>query len=107
MDYSIKESTRSKWEPIIKECLESDLPNQVWLKEHNVSEAQFYKYKKLLFPTESKSAETSSINFEEVPLPKAVPHQKATLKVNHISIEVDEEISDSFLAKLMKVASHV
>ena len=107
---------REYWKTIIKECNERKMKKKDWLEIHNVNPKLFYRWQQKLrmeIGTElvlaQHSIQTPAL-FEPLDPPAIqddpVCHS-VIVRCGSVSIEVDENISDAFLLRLMRAASNV
>lgn len=118
------------WKAIVQECNQATMTGEIekkeWLKERNISRATFYKWQKLfrneiatnlLIENAQEKAKngsfvantTKEVEFIELRPTTAVQKtssSSAVLKFNHASIEINDDISEDLLSKIIKVISH-
>lgn len=103
---------RQKWALIIQECNESGMKKKDWLAEHHINPKQFYRWQKTLrmeLGTELILSERKYPEFEVVE-----PHSQkgksimasAVIHKGNMMIELDEDITDLFLLRIIKAAEN-
>lgn len=122
MDGITNAMRRERWKAIIKECNDSGMKKTDWLKEHNINPKTYYSWQRKLrmeIGTElvvtQNHALTSSRNetdFCQITEPvikskSVVEKTSVIISTGNMNIEISEDISDSFLIRLMRAASNV
>lgn len=100
------EVKRRYWLSVIKECNASGEKKDIWLKEHNISRTNYYKWQKLIrsdVANQLITAEPETVTPSFVELTEPITDTgTVTIKSNGISLELNESISDVFLIRIMK-----
>ena len=107
---------RERWKQIIQECNNSGALKKDWLKEHNINPKLFYRWQQKLrmeIGTELVLAQQNiqaPAQFEPLNPPALQDNlvcNSVIVRCGSVSIEVDENISDAFLLRLIRAASNV
>ena len=112
---------RQKWMAIVQECNSSGMKKKDWLAEHNIDPKKFYRWQRRLqmevgtdiVMTQSSqkpvpAEPTPSFGILKKPETVTVPyHPSVTLHKGDVHVEIDEDISDEFLLRIVKAVSHV
>ena len=129
MDEPTMEMRAEFWTGIIKTCNESGMKKVEWLKQNNISEKRFYYWQHRLRmdaayqiarrnpdlagngPKASVQACREESRFQEVTYRTGYQISgqtgNAVLRKGDLIIELNDDISDAFLARLIKAVSHV
>jgi hypothetical protein len=106
---------REKWKQIIQECNNSGMRKKDWLALNHVQEKAYYRWQKILrVETESEIILSNSTDpvltqpsFVQLQPPSAISEDKPVIiRTDELSIEVTEDISDSFLLRIIKAISN-
>lgn len=112
MDHMTHAMRHAYWMRIISECNQSGMKKAQWCTEHEVDIKAFYRWhRKLRTETyEIAVQKMPSIDTGNVPmiteLKKPAPSKdtaSVTVHVGNATIEIQETVSDEFLARLVKV----
>ena len=112
MDHMTHAMRHAYWMKIISECNQSGMKKSQWCTEHEVDIKAFYRWQRKLRTETYEIAvqKMPSIDAGNVPmiaeLKKPVPATSAapvTVHVGNAAIEIQESVSDEFLARLVKV----
>ncbi|MCR5449740.1 MAG: hypothetical protein K6F23_10120 [Solobacterium sp.] len=113
---------RERWKTIIKECNESGMKKAYWLAAHNINSKTYYNWQRKLrmeIGAELVLAQNNAIvpaqnstDFCQLTQPvgeisEVTEKTAAVIKSGNVSVEINEEISDDLLIRLMKAVSHV
>ena len=101
-----------------KDCSEQGISVTQWCREHGLSEKSYWYYHKKLGDALYDVAlyegamdnlpSLSEAKFVELtPRSEKTDSNKASIHIGSMTIEVDDTISDSFLERILKVASNV
>ena len=93
-DISSKESKLQKWASIIAEAKSSGIPLEQWTKEHNIPMSTYWYWHKKV------TSELPDDPASSLPCTHVIFHK------GDLSAEVSEDISDEFLARIVKVMVH-
>ncbi len=117
MDRITHAMRREYWIATIRECNESGMMKKDWLAERGINPKAFYRWQKklrmeagteLILANQNAITETAPPDFCQLNVPDNTDvHQGAVIRNDHFSIELKEDISDEFLLRIMKAASHV
>ena len=122
MDKITHAMRREKWKAIIQECNNSGMNKRDWLAAHNINPKTFYGWQRKLrmeLGTELVLAQNNALtsmknesSFCQITAPAIdtethAGKPAAIISTGNMSIEVSEDISDSFLIRLMRAASNV
>lgn len=105
-----------RWVSIIMECKTSGQSVPQWCNEHGINEKQYWYYHRKLrnhlaqevgnhtdiFP--ATLLPSSDVTFQE--LKKPIRHGSAHIQLGYHQIEIDEDISDELLPKIIQAVSH-
>ena len=107
---------RERWKQIIQECNNSGKLKKDWLREHNINPKLFYRWQQKLRMEIGTELVLAQQNIQTPALfeplnPPAIQDDpvchSVIVRCGSVSIEVDENISDAFLLRLMRAASNV
>ena len=105
-DISSKDSKLQKWASIIAEAKSSGIPLEQWTKEHNIPMSTYWYWHKKV-PSELPDDSSSQHKFAELTAPEdSSPCSHVIFHKGDLSAEVSEDISDEFLARIVKVMVH-
>ena len=105
-----------RWVSIMMECKTSGQSVPQWCNEHGINEKQYWYYHRKLrnhlaqevgnhtdiFP--ATLPPSSDVTFQE--LKKPIRHGSAHIQLGNHQIEIDEDISDELLLKIIQAVSH-
>ena len=105
-----------RWVSIIMECKTSGQSVPQWCNEHGINEKQYWYYHRKLrnhltqevgnhtdiFP--ATLPPSSDVTFQE--WKKPIRHGSAHIQLGNHQIEIDEDISDELLLKIIRAVSH-
>lgn len=103
---------QEKWLNLITECKDSGMTVTDYCQMHNVSDKTYYYYNrkfKLMF---EKQAEQHSMQirpqFEELKLPAQRNSENigVRLTVGKVNVEINENISDEFILRLVRILNN-
>ena len=101
------------WAGVVKECNESGMKKKVWLAQHNISEKAFYKWQQKLRVQVGTDLILSEVNKPALdiaepkcPVP-AKPQSSVQIEKDGITINLNEDISDAMLVRIMRALSNV
>ena len=122
MDEITHEVRLENWKKVAAECgrRPEGMSVRQWLSENNIPEKRYYywlrqirreAYDEMQLPAQQPSQAIPTVEFAEVtPHPaqmeRTVHHCPAVMHIGCASIEIDSQISDALLAKIMKAACH-
>lgn len=117
MDKITHAMRRKYWENIVNECCSSGEPKNQWLIEHNINEKMYYRWQKKLrmeagteIITSQISAPVNIQNITELQKPVEKPTESsgkaAVLRSGNLEIDIQNDISDELLIKLIKAMSN-
>ena len=107
------------WAGVIKECNESGMKKKVWLAQHNISEKAFYRWQQklrmqvgtdLLLSEVNKPVQANSPALDIAELKCSVPvkpHSVAQIEKDGMTVNLNEDISDAMLVRIMRALSNV
>lgn len=108
---------REKWKSIIQECNDSGMKKSEWLASHNINPKTYYTWQRKLrmeIGTELVLAQNNALASAQpqpdfCQLTSSVPNvqTKAVIRADRLSVEVDEDISDEFLLRILRAVTHV
>ena len=108
---------REKWKSIIQECNESGMSKREWLAAHSINPKTFYDWQRKLrmeIGTELVLAQNNALasaqnqpDFCQLSMPVSSAQSKAVIRSSHLSVEVNEDISDDFLYRIIKAVNNV
>ncbi len=109
---------RERWKAIIKECNESGMSKKDWLAQHKINSKTYYNWQKKLrmeIGTEMVIAQNNALTAAQgktdfcqlTPPVGETSYSSAVIRTDRFSIELNENISDEFLLRLFRAASHV
>jgi len=122
MDKITHAMRQEKWKAIIQECNNSGMNKRDWLAAHNINPKTYYTWQRKLrmeFGTELVFAQNNALtsmknepSFCQITEPAIntethAGKPAAIISAGNMNIEVSEDISDSFLIRLMRAASNV
>ena len=120
-----------QWRVIIQDCnrvtKSGEMTKREWLNANHIREATFYKWQQRLrnevatnlliqsadmkgnneLIVTNPSKEVEFVEVKPSPVSTQISTSGAVLKFNHVSIEINEDISERLLSKLFKVISNV
>ena len=112
MDHMTHAMRHAYWMRIISECNQSGMKKAQWCTEHEVDIKAFYRWQRKLRTETYEIAvqKMPSIETENVPmiaeLKRPEPEKSAApveLHCGNVTVEIQETVSDEFLARLVKV----
>lgn len=106
MDKLTNELRRQYWTNIIKECNTSGKKKKDWLKEHNISDKTFYYWQRIIRNQVVSDKENPLVLLEE---PNETPLKSSpsvSISKKDIHIEINEDISDALLLKIMRALNN-
>ena len=132
MDRITHAMRREYWARTIKACNTSGMKKKDWLVENNVNEKSFYRWQKILRSEEgcklildgavqtavSGTEQTLPVNLPKVedkqaefgvlapPAESKPTESAAVLRSGRLEVEITEDISDSFLLRIIRAMSH-
>ena len=117
MEVMTYEMRRERWKEIINECSESGMKKRDWLADHHINPKTYYRCQRKLrmengaelVPVRNNSvAPVQEIN-DFCPLEKPAVTEKtgAVISAGGLNITIGEDISDEFLMRILRAASHV
>ena len=115
------------WAGVVKECNESRMKKKVWLAQHNISEKAFYKWQqqhniseKAFYKWQQKlrvqvgtdlilsEVNKPALDIAELKCPvPAKPQSSVQIEKDGITINLNEDISDAMLVRIMRALSNV
>ena len=107
---------RERWKQIIQECNNSGALKKDWLKEHNINPKLFYRWQQklrmeigteLVLAQQNIQAPAQFEPLNPAALQDNLVCNSVIVRCGSVSIEVDENISDAFLLRLIRAASNV
>ena len=121
MDASTREVREEQWAQLILECNQSGLSRREFCQRKNINEKTFYyrqrtiRLKLTAQRAECRSAislaagENTPMRFAELALPSQTKYENeglVSVQVNGLAITLPENVSESFLVKLLRAACH-
>lgn len=121
MDISTREVREERWEQLLLACSESGQTKRTFCQQHGINEKTFYYRQRVIRlklaakRTEGNDAqrlfavEETPTRFAELVLPKSAVGQAydtVQLRVSGVEIALREDVSEAFLAKLLRAARH-
>lgn len=116
MDKITHEMRLSRWTAIMNECTESGMPKTVWCKENGVDVKQFFYWQRRIREEVYKEMQTktsTAATFAELPVLSAPNLQEvsddtgAVIRINNITVEINNRCSAELLKTLLMVSAHV
>lgn len=101
-----QQASRQQWETIIKECTDSGKSKREWLKEQGITERQYYYWQKNLAAVQKEGRDLTPVSFVQINHQSEVTDGQpapAIIRLNDVTIEINDGISDSLLTQLVKV----
>ncbi len=98
-----------RWEALIKERAESGMTIKEWCYKHGINESKYYYWSRTL-RTDAAGSVQSGMPFVE--LPAVCQEQRedrvvAYIRRGNVSIEITEDATVDFIAKVMEAVSDV
>ena len=117
MDKITHAMRREKWKSIIQECNESGMSKREWLAAHNINPKTYYDWQRKLrmeIGTELVLAQNNALSvaqnqpdFCQLSMPVSSAQSKAVIRSGQLSVEVNEDIPDDFLYRIIKAMNNV
>ena len=102
-----------RWAGLIKERVDSGMTIKEWCRERNIKESQYYYWLKTLRQEETSAADSQRQASRFVELPDicqwkgpAQGKPAAIIRKGDISIEIAEDASAAFIAKVMEALAY-
>ncbi len=112
-----REYRLSQWFPIVKTCRESGMTVRAWCEQNDVNEKQFYYWQRCLREAACQSLSDTNQNSKFVQVPcltsnksnstKSTFEPSMVIRIGDISVELSDDVSPDFLAKVLHVISDV
>lgn len=113
MDKLTYEKKKRYWMNIIKEYNSCETNKILWLKEHNIAESTFYKWKKRIsseiisVKNDVQFVENNQIVLlEESKTNNLTNVTPVSISKKDINVEINENISDELLLKIMRALNN-
>lgn len=97
MEDTINSTSREYWTNVIRECNESGMAKTEWMNQHNINQASFYRWQRIL----SNEEKEDRIVCLEEPV-ELKTHSSVIISKKDIHMEISEDISDALLLKVMR-----
>ncbi len=113
MEEITHEMRKKYWYGIVEQCCNSGMPKEKWLKEHNINDTAYYNWQRryrqevgsqLLANCKPDNEPQQLPTLQIVELAPTVPKEKAgaSITIGNSKIEIDENISDALLQKIVR-----
>lgn len=116
MDKITHKMRLSRWTAIMNECTESGMPKTAWCKENGVDVKQFFYWQRRIREevyNEIQTKTSTAATFAELPVLSAPNLQEvsddtgAVIRINNITVEINNRCSAELLKTLLMVSAHV
>ena len=117
MDHMTHQMREQYWRGFIKECNESGECKEKWLTEHGINSKSFYYWQRKirsdgalqLVAAQASAQLPEQCTFSRLEAPAALnaAGPSAVIHKDGITIELNNDISDDLLIRILKAASHV
>lgn len=97
-----------KWLSIFNEAKNSGMPQSQWAEQHGISKSTYwYWHKKIGDQLASDLVQSEPVFHELIPPETVHSSSPAVIRKGGFSIEINDDISDHFLKRILKAVSDV